>query len=210
MFENHSDHLFINHYALYSFIMNMSVLCYTIFHFYVLIESDNKNTFIHNKIIHNNKKQLTFLIKTKLKSTFIEELIFRVYLVEIMTLFMSHDIVHPLWSAIYAAYYFKYYKCDIKIRIAKFINIYLISFYVLYNVPFLASLLVHCYAELFSIAFSNFLYRNFDVKIYVKTKPTSDVIPESDIKPNLIINKISEELATKDEVEAMLSNKKFD
>ena len=206
MFENHSDHLFINHYALYPFIMHLSILCYTIFHFYVLIDNENKNTFIHNKIIHNNRKQLTFLIKTKLKLTFTEEIIFRVYLVELMKLFMSEDLIHPLWCAIFATYYFKFYKCDYKIRIAKFINIYLISFYVLYNVPYFASLLIHCYTELFSIAFSNFLYKNFDVNIYVKTKPKINTV--SDNVSN--IKTFSEEFATKDEVEAMLSNKKMD
>jgi hypothetical protein len=194
--------------------MHLSILCYTIFHFYVLIDSDNKNTFIHNKIIHNNKKQLTFLIKTKLKLTFNEEIIFRVFLVELMNLFMTEDIIHPLWSAIFAAYYFKFYKCDYKIKIAKFINIYIISFYVLYNVPFLLSLLIHCYAELFSITFSNFLYRNFDIQIYVKTKSKIDL--KSDCKSDLQSDNVSQlapnssEFATKDEVEALLSNKKFD
>ena len=210
MFENHSDHIFTNHYALYPFIMHMSVLCYTIFHFYILLDSDNKNTFIRNKMIHTNRNQLVFLIKSKLKLTFTEEIIFRVYVVELMKLFMSDDLIHPLWCAIFATYYFKFYKCDYKIRIAKFINIYLVSFYVLYNVPFLASLLIHCYTELFTIAFSNFLYKNFNVHIYIKPKPKSNNVLNnvSDIKFN--VKPISEEFATKDEVEALLSNKKKD
>jgi hypothetical protein len=198
MFENHSDHLFINHYALNTFIMNMSVLCYTIFHFYVLIESNNKNTFIHNKLIHSNRNQLVFLIKIKLKNIFYEQVVFRVYLVEVMKYIMEEETIHILWSIIFATYYFKYYNCDYKIRIAKFINIYLMSYYVLYNVPYLASLLIHWYTELFSIAFSSFLYKSFNVNI--KTKPNN----VSKLKP------IAEEFATKDEVEALLSNKKFD
>ncbi|MFN9951766.1 MAG: hypothetical protein ACK55I_01610, partial [bacterium] len=92
------------------------------------------------------------------------------------------------------------YKLDYKIRIAKWINIWLMSFYVLYNVPLLASLLIHWYTELFTIAFSNFLYNNFDVEI--KSKKVSKNVPT--------LKTISEEFATKDEVEAMLTNKKFD
>jgi hypothetical protein len=207
---NHTDHPYFNQYALHTFVMQLSVLCYTVFHFYVLIEHKNKNLFINNKIIHNNKNQLKFLIKTKIKLTFTEEIIFRVFLVELMSLFMSNDLIHPIWSIIYAAYYFKFYNCDIKISIAKSINIFIMSYFVLFNIPFLGSLLIHCYNELFSLALSNFLYKHFDVKII--SKPNINKTNLNVDEPNLKsgFKPITEELASKDEVEALLSNKKMD
>ncbi len=196
-----SQNMYINTHALHSFVMQLSVLCYTIFHFYVLIENKNKNNFINNKIIHNNRAQLKFLIKTRLKLTFNEEIVFRVFLVELMSLFMSNDLMHPIWSSIYALYYFKFYDCDIKIRIAKFINIFIMSYFVLFNVSFLTSLIVHWYAELISITFSHFLYKNFDIKI-INKKQINNKPKDSPV--------IKDEFATKDEVEAILSNKKID
>lgn len=196
MFQTHLNHIFLNQYAISTLIMNLSVLCYTVFHFYILIESDNKNTFIRNKIFHTNEQQFKFLIKSKLKHIFYEQVFFRVYVFELMNYSMKYiveeEVIHIVWSVIFASYYFHTYRPDYKIRIGKMIEMFLISFYVFYSVPVLASLIIHMYTELFSIIFSNFLYNNFDINI----------------KPKSISN--NEEFATKDEVETMLSNKKFD
>jgi hypothetical protein len=185
---NHYNHPYINNYSINTFIMNMSILCYTMFRFYVLLESDNKKQFIDNKIVFNDKNYFKFLIKTKLRMTFNEQIVFRVFLVELMSLFMSEQYVHPIWCFIFASHYF-HNEYNIYIKVAKFIHIFLISYFVLFNVPFLASLLIHFYAELFVIIFTKFLHNNFDVQI-IKIKKTDN-------------------LATKEEVEAMLNAKKI-
>jgi len=186
---NHENHPYINSYSINTFIMNMSVLCYTLFRFYVLLESDNKKQFIDNKVIFNDKNYFKCLIKTKLKMIFNEQIMFRVFLIEIMYLFMSEKYVHPIWCFIFSSYYFQQ-EFNIYIKVAKFINIFLISYFVLFNVPFYASLIIHCYAELFVITFTKFLHNNFDIQIIkIKTK---------------------NEFATKEEVEAILNAKKFD
>jgi hypothetical protein len=207
--EQH-EHLYFNRYSINTFLAHISVLCYTIFHFYILIDSKDKN-FINNKIIYSNKNQLIFLIKTKLKMVFNEEIIFRVFLFEFMSLFMSHNLIHPIWSFVFAFYYFKYYKYNTIIRIANFINIFIVSYFVLMNVTFLASLLIHCYLELFSIGFNSFLYKNFEIKLI-------NVPKKIELSPNVkaVLNKHNEdivssnEFASKEEVEALLSNKKMD
>ncbi len=203
------EHLYFNIHAMNAFIANLSVLCYTIFHFYVLIDTKDKN-FINNKIIYSNKNQLTFLIKTKLKMTFNEEILFRVFLVEVLSLFMNYNLIQPIWSIIFAFYYFKYYKYNIAIRIANFINMFIVSYFVLMNVPFLVSLFIHFYFELFSIAFNHFLYSYFEIKL--TNVPKKIEIP---INVKSVLNKHNDtsdasEFASKEEVEALLSNKKMD
>jgi len=186
---NHENHPYINSYSINTFIMNMSVLCYTLFRFYVLIESEDKKHFINNKVIFNDKNYFKCLIKTKLRMTFNEQIVFRVFLIEFMYLFMSEQYIHPIWCLIFSSYYFQQ-EFNVYIKIAKFINVFLISYFVLFNVPFLASLIIHCYAELFVITFTKFLHNNCDIQIIkIKTK---------------------NEFATKEEVEAILNAKKFD
>jgi hypothetical protein len=209
--HEHHEHPYINKYAINTFLAHLSVLCYTIFHFYILIETKDKN-FINHKITYSNKNQLIFLIKTKLKFVFNEEIIFRVFLVEIMALFMNHNIIHPIWSIIFAFYYFKTYKYNTIIRIANFINMFIVSYFVLINVPFLVSLFIHCYLELFSIAFNKFLYSNFEIKLnnIPKKIELSANVKSVLNKHNLENNFSSSELASKEEVEELLSNKKMD
>ena len=187
---NHLNHPYINNYSINTFIMHMSILCYTLFRFYVLIDSNDKKPFMNNKIIHNNTIQLKYYIKTTLKKIFKDEVVFRLCLVYIMSLFMSEQYVHPIWCFIFASYYF-YHEHNIYIKIAKFINIYLVSYFVLFNVSFPLSIIIHFYAELFVIAFTTFLHNNFDIQ-FIKIK------------------KRNNEFASKEEVEALLNAKKFD
>ncbi len=214
--HEHHEHLYFNKYSLNTFLAHISFLCYSIFHFYVLLETKDKN-FINNKIIYRNKPQLKFLIKTKLKIIFQEHIFFRVFMVELMSLFIDHCYIHPIWSLMFAYYYFTCYKHNIYIRIGNFINILIVSYFVLINVSFIASLAIHCYLELFSITFNWFLYNNFEIKIsYIlapnKKKLTND---ESKVSNNNINSSNSSEsnnseFASKEEVEALLSNKKMD
>ncbi len=182
-------------------LLHISVVCYTIFHFYVLIETKDNN-FINNKVIYNNKPQLTFLIKTKLKMIFNEQILFRVILVEIMSLFLSHELIKPIWSFIFAFYYFKYYKHNVIIRIANFINIFVISYFVLINVPFLVSLFINYYLELIMLTLNIFLYKHFEIKLINTPKK---IQLSANVKA--VLNKHhEEELASKEEVEALLSS----
>ncbi len=236
--HKHYEHPYFNKYAINTFVAHISFLCYTVFHFYMLLETRDKN-FINNKIIYSNKPQLTFLIKTKLKMVFQEEMFFRVFLVEIMSLFMDHCYIHTIWCLIFAYYYYNTYKYNIFIRIANFINIFIVSYFVLINVSLISSLAIHCYLELFAITFNFFLYSNFRIKI---TNGQNNSLNNSLNKIKLpdivkaVINKHEHEhdnnnqdnqnqdnqyqdnqsehnqseFASKEEVEALLSNKKMD
>ena len=154
-------------------VMHISILGYTLFRFYVSLENEYKTTFIDNNIIINDKKYIKFLIKTKLKITFDEQIMLRLFLVKLMYRFMSEDYIHPIWCIIFSSYYF-YYEFNIYIKIAKFMNIFIISYFVLFNAPFLLSLLIHCYTEVLMILLTRFLSNNYDIKM-IQTNKSRDI-----------------------------------
>ena len=147
-----------------TYIIHISVFCYTLFRFYLSLEKENKQAFIDNNIIFNNKEYFKFLIKTKLKMTFDEQIMLRLLLVQLMYLFMNEYYIYPIWCVIFSSYYF-YYEFNIYTKIAKFINIFIISYFVLFTAPFILSLLIHCYAELLIILLTRFISNKYDVYI---------------------------------------------
>ena len=150
------------------FIIHVSILSYTFFRFYISLENLDKKAFIDNNITLNNKEYFKFLIKTKLKMTFDEQIMLRLLLVQLMYLFMSEEYIHPIWCFIFASYYYNY-EYNIYVKITKFINMFIISYLVLFNVPFLLSLFIHFYYELFMIIFTKFLNNNYDIKMIKKS-----------------------------------------
>jgi hypothetical protein len=182
--------------------MHLLVTCYTLFHFYILLESNDKSPYINYNILFNNKDELKLLIKTKLKLVISEQILFRVYLVELMMYIFNMNIIAPLWSIIFATYYIYYYKYNNINKIAKFSYVFLLSYFILINYSLLVSCFMHCYAETLIIIIRTFVFRKFsnqntNKKIVIKNN-LNKFIPEK------------LELASKKEVEDMLSGKKFD
>lgn len=192
----------INHDIFNIYLLHVLVACYTIFHFYVLIENNDKSPFIDYNILFNNKNELKVLIKKKLKLVISEQVLFRVYLVELMSFFLDFHIIAPIWSIMFATFYITYYKYNNINKIGKFIYMFIFSYFILINYSLLVSCIVHCYAELLTITIRTYMFRKFQIR-NIKKEPI--------IKNNLnkfIPGKL--ELASKKEVEDILSSKKFD
>ncbi len=153
--------------------MHVSILCYTTFRFFVFLEKVDNKKFIDNNINLNNKEYFNFLIKTKIKMTFDEHIMLRLFLVQFMYIFISEEYIYPIWCIIFASYYF-YNEFNIYIKIGKFINIFIISYLVLFNVPFLLSLLIHFYAELLIILLTRFLNNKYNIKM-IQIKKSADI-----------------------------------
>ncbi len=149
------------------FILHTNILFYALFRFYMSFENLDKKSFIDNNIIFNNKEYFNFLIKTKIKKTFDEQIILRLLLVQLMYLFMNEEYIYPIWCIIFSLYYF-YNEFNIYIKIGKYIYSFIISYLVLFNAPFLLSLLVHIYSELCILMIIKFLSNNYNDKLKLK------------------------------------------
>jgi hypothetical protein len=194
----------INHNIVNIFLLHVLVSCYTLFHFYILIESNNKSLFNNYIMLFSNKDELKFLIKTKLKLVISEQILFRVYFVEILMCLFDMNIIAPLWSIMFATYYILYYKYNDAYNLckyAKFIYIFIMSYFILINCSLLMSCIIHCYAELIIIIIRNFIFGKFKNIKNNEPKNKFDFL-------NIISEKI--ELTNKKDVEDMLSNKKSD
>lgn len=178
-------------------LLHISVACYTIYHFYILLDNKDKSNYTNNNIVFSNKNELSMLIKFKIKIIMFDQLIFRVYLAELLSYLFDFHTMAFIWSIIYAMYNVYVFKTnnfsdnDI-LRLNKFIYNYILSFFVLINLSHLNSFIIHCYAEMLSVIMQTYLYNTFNNQ-NVKKLNKDDTI----------------ELADKKYVEDMLSNKKF-
>jgi hypothetical protein len=179
-------------------LLHISVACYTIYQFYILLENKDKSFFTNNTIVFSTKNELIMLIKFKLKNIMFDQLIFRVYLVELLSYLFDFHTMAFIWSIIYATYNVYVFKTnnfsdtDI-LKLNKFVYNYIISFFVLINLSPLSSFIIHCYAEMLSVIMQTYLYNTFSNQIIKKSNNTNTI-----------------ELADKKDVEDILSNKKFD
>jgi hypothetical protein len=179
-------------------LLHISVACYTIFHFYILLENKDKSNYINNNIVFSNKNELRLLIKLKLKIIMFDQLIFRIYLAELLSYLFDFDTMALIWSIIYAMYNVYVFKTnnfsdnDI-LKMNKFAYNYILSFFVLINLSPLNSFIIHCYAEMLSVIMQTYLYNTFR---------------NQNVKKSNYFETI--EFANKKEVEDMLSYKKFD
>lgn len=137
------------------FLININILCYTLFRFYISFENIDNKSFI-DKNINLNNEYFYFLIKTKLKMILADQIVFRLLLVELMHLILYEEYIYPIWCVIFSLYYF-YNEFNIYIKIAKFITSFIISYFCLFNAPLFVSIFVHFYSELFTIIFTRFL-----------------------------------------------------
>lgn len=179
-------------------LLHISVACFTIFHFYILLDNKDKSNYINNNIVFSNKNELSLLIKLKFKIIMFDQLIFRVFLAELLSYLFDFDTMALIWSIIYAMYNVYVFKTnnfsdnDI-LKMNKFAYYYILSFFVLINLSPLISFIIHCYAEMLSVIIQTYLYNTFRNQ-NIKKSNNSETI----------------ELADKKDVEDMLSNKKFD
>jgi hypothetical protein len=178
---------------MFQFLLNTTILhlaigCYNLIYYYVLM--DNKYDFNNNYIVYNNYEQLKLLIKTTIKLILHKELIFRVYLAEILT-FILYEEDLLVWILIFSTFnvYYYYYSENI-IKISKFFYSLIIAYYLITN-NILASIVIHVYSDLLGIIIQKFLFNTFN-------------------KSKVKLNIMNEELVSKSEVESLLSTKKFD
>ena len=199
-------------FELSEYIMNMclvhlTVVCYSLYHFYILIISNDKKSYNDYKILLNNKDELKLLIKSKLKLVISEQVLFRVYFVELLSYIFNMNIIAPFWSIMFATYNIYYYKHDNDYhKYIKFAYVFLLSYFILIDCSLLVSCIVHCYAELLIIIIRIYLFNEFNFQ--PNDNQTEKKITIKNNLNNFIPEKL--ELANKKEVEDMLSGKKFD
>ncbi len=175
-------------------VLHLAIACYNVLYYYTLL--DDKNNYSNNYIVYNNYKQIKFLINTNLKLVFHKELLFRIYLVELMKFIINENELIIIWMILFSsfnAYYHNYHSNIMKI--GKFIYTFIISYYLINN-SILMSGLIHCYTELLGITIQKKLFKFFN-----NNKPIINKLKEA-VSPNI-------ELASKEEVEELLSTKKM-
>jgi hypothetical protein len=177
-------------------LLHISVACYTIYHFYILLDNKDKSNYINNNIVFSNKNELSMLIKLKFKIVMFDQLIFRVYLAELLSYLFDFHTMAFIWSIIYAMYNVYVFKTNNFnnnniLKLNKFVYNYILSFFVLINLSPLNSFIIHCYSEMLSVIMQTYLYNTF--RNQVKKSNNAETI----------------ELVDKKEVEDMLSNKKL-
>ena len=183
-------------------ILHLAIACYNLYYHYILL--DDKNEHSNNYIVYNNYSQLKFLIKTNIKLILHKELLFRIYLVEFMKLFFNDEELIITWVAIFSSFniYYHYYK-DSRIKLAKFLYLNIISYYLI-NSTIIESVIIHIYTELIGIFIQHKLFKYFN-KININKKQANNESISYKLK-QLVNSNI--ELASKDEVEQLLSSKK--
>ena len=186
-------------------ILHMAITCYNLIYYYILI--DYKNSYNNNYIVYNNYNQLKLLIKTNIKLVLHKELLFRIYLVEIMKYIFNHDNLILIWMFAFSSFTIIYHQFDSNItKFSKFIYTFILGYYLITN-NILESVLIHIYAEFLGIVIQKYLFHIFNKKqktIIIKSN-------EKAVEINKLKNMINPaiELASKDEVEALLSSKKM-
>jgi len=190
-------------------VVHLAILCYNMLYHYILL--DNKNDYSNNYIVYNNYNQIKFLIKTNIKLVLHKELLFRIYLVEIMKLFLNEEELIISWVLIFSSFNIYYHNADNIINFAKFVYFTIISYYLITN-SILVSISIHCYTELFGIFIQHKLFKYFNKINKVKQNKVKNDDNTNDMS---ISNKLKQlmntniELASKQEVEQLLSTKKM-
>ncbi len=185
---------------IYTSVLHLTIACYKLISFYVLTE--NKNDYINSYNVYNNYEQLKLLIKTTTRLVLHKELLFRIYLVELMKIIFNVDELIISWVIIFSVFNIYYHKySDNIIIISNFIKTVIISTYLI-NTTILGSLFIHLYSELSGIIIQKLLFKYFTNNI-------------KEIKNNNIINDLKSsltadlELVSKEDVENLLSTKKM-
>lgn len=198
----------INNTVVNIFLLHILVSSYALFHFNIFMESSDKS--LLHSFCKFNKDEYKLLIKTKLKLIINEQILFRVYLVELMMYVFNMNIVAPLWSILFATFYITYYNSPVSADInllykySKFVYNFILSYFILINCSLLMSCIVHCYAEMLVINIRIIMFNKFND---IKTPENKKFTIKNNLK-DIMPEKL--ELASKKEVEDMLSGKKFD
>jgi hypothetical protein len=187
-----------------SSILHLTIVCYQLITLYVLV--DNKNDYIVSYNIYNNYDQFKMLIKTNIKLVLNKELLFRIYLVELMKYFLNEEDLIICWMFIFSSFniYYHTYSQNI-LNISNFIKIFIISYFLI-NTTIIGSVLIHLYSEMIGIMIQKYLFNIYKYKPY-DNKKESDIITLNKLT-NMINPKI--ELASKEDVEKLLSTKKIE
>ncbi len=197
-------------YFIHFYVIHLAVACYNLLYYYRLL--DDKNTYSSNYIVYNNYNQLKFLIKTSIKLILHKELLFRIYLVEIMKYIFSEKELIIIWMIIFASFniYYHHYN-DSLVKFSRFVYTVIISCYLI-NVSILASVFIHCYTELLGMFIQKKMFKIYDYnKIQIKPTDTNEETNDEQSMSNKLKQIMSPNLAlaSKEEVEELLSNKKI-
>jgi len=187
-------------------VLHLTIACYKLISFYVLTE--NKNDYMNSYNVFHNYDQLKLLINTTIRLVLHKELLFRIYLVELMKYIFNENELIISWIIIFSVFNIYYHKYSDNIIItANFIKTVIISTYLI-NTTILGSVFIHLYSELIGIIIQKYLFKYFTPKI-VKNQ----IVKHNEVDS---INKASSfksigelELVSKEDVEKMLSTKKI-
>lgn len=190
-----------------SSILHLTIACYRLITLYVLV--DNKNDYIVSYNVYNNYDQFKMLIKTNIKLVLNKELLFRIYLVELMKYFLNEEDLILCWMFIFSSFniYYHNYSQNI-LNVSNFIKTFIISYFLI-NTTIIGSVLIHLYSEMIGIMIQKYLFNIYKYKpnITIDNKKAIDFIKfhklTNMINPNI-------ELASKKDVEKLLSNKKIE
>ncbi len=191
---------------IYTSVLHLTIACYKLISFYVL--TGNKNDYINSYNVFHNYDQLKLLIKTTTRLVLHKELLFRIYLVELMKYIFNENELIISWIIIFSVFNIYYHKYSDNIIItSNFIKTVIISTYLI-NITILGSVFIHLYSELVGIIIQKYLFKYFtpniaNIKI-VKHNNVDSINKTSGFKS---IGEL--ELVSKEEVEKMLSNKKI-
>ncbi len=191
---------------IYTTVLHLTIACYKLISFYVL--TGNKNDYINSYNVFHNYDQLKLLIKTTTRLVLHKELLFRIYLVELMKYIFNENELIISWIIIFSVFNIYYHKYSDNIIItSNFIKTVIISTYLI-NITILGSVFIHLYSELVGIIIQKYLFKYFTPNI-----ANIHIVKHNDVDS---INKTSGfksigelELVSKEEVEKMLSNKKI-
>jgi hypothetical protein len=195
-------------------VLHLAIACYNLLYYYNLL--DNKTNYSNNYIVYNNYNQIKFLIKTNIKLVLHKELLFRIYLVEIMKLFLNEEELIFLWVLTFASFNIYYHNYeDNLIKLSRFVYMIIVSYYLINN-SILASIVIHIYTELLGIFIQHKLFKYYTkVNIFYKNKQVPEINNATLTNDNSVSNKLKQimgdniELASKEEVEQLLSTKKI-
>ena len=190
-----------------SSILHLTIVCYQLITLYVLV--DNKNDYIVSYNIYNNYDQFKMLIKTNIKLVLNKELLFRIYLVELMKYFLNEEDLILCWMIIFSSFNIYYHNYSQTIlNISNFIKTFIISYFLI-NTTIIGSVLIHLYSEMIGIMIQKYLFNIYKYKpnITIDNKKAIEIIKFHKLT-NMINPKI--ELASKEDVEKLLSSKKIE
>ncbi len=195
---------------IYTSVLHLTIACYKLISYYVLTE--NKNDYINSYNVYNNYEQLKLLVKTTTQLVLNKELLFRIYLVELMKFILSDDELIISWVIIFSVFNIYYHKYSNNIIItSNFIKTVIISTYLI-NTTILGSLFIHLYSELIGIFIQKLLFKYFtnnNKQIKIVKNNDVDIINKSNGFRTISNLTSSLELVSKEDVEKLLSTKKM-